>query len=609
MHKLFFVILCMAIMAWASPLTENGALSFNSEGRIVNERGTEVQLRGMSLFWDQWASGWFNENVVKTLASTDANTGWSASVVRAPISQYDASLAKKMIDWTNTAGIYVIIDNHSHCAHRAVSQAETFFSEVSSYVKQKGYKHVIYELYNEPLYENCSGATDTYSGGDLTTWATIKSYALSVIPKIRNNDANGLILVGTPRYSQDVGVAQKDPITGYKNIGYVLHFYASESGHSGLMTTLLRARCQNFPVFITEWGTSPASGDGNLDWSSINTWMAWIEGLGYSWANWSIYDKNETASAIASGGSSGYWQEGQLTASGKFVRKMMKGFGSGSSYAQLGLTEPSYPSCSIFDGASTYEFVRDGEGEFKIAINAENYNDSLNIQSVQDTSVHAMNDIYINTSGEGAWAKYKMNNVPADGFYRLAFRYQAPNKDLNISYTIEGVSGEKTLTLPQTTDASKFSTTFSAIELKEGTSYITFDLGGVSANDLLFDAFWATYMDSTDSVTFGLVDPDNKGEEIDDGSGSGDNGGGTEAIGITKRLESGVSLELHGRVMDVSFGYESVAVNILDLQGRVLVKRQVHGSGSLDLNSLRPGAYLVQLKGSGMSKTKRIQLR
>ena len=51
------------------------------------------------------------------------------------------------------------------------------------------------------------------------------------------------------------------------------------------------------------------------------------------------------------------------------------------------------------------------------------------------------------------------------------------------------------------------------------------------------------------------------------------------------------------------------ALNVIDLQGRVMLKRQVQGSGTVDLSGLRSGAYVVQLKGAGISQAKRIQLR
>ena len=44
---------------------------------------------------------------------------------------------------------------------------------------------------------------------------------------IRANDKDAIIIVGTPNWSQFVNDAAKDPITGYENIMYALHFYAA----------------------------------------------------------------------------------------------------------------------------------------------------------------------------------------------------------------------------------------------------------------------------------------------------------------------------------------------------------------------------------------------
>ena len=69
----------------------------------------------------------------------------------------------------------------------------------------KDYDNVIYEICNEP------------NGG--TTWADVKSYAEEVIPIIRKNTKDALIIVGTPTWSQDVDIAAEDPVTGYDNNG------------------------------------------------------------------------------------------------------------------------------------------------------------------------------------------------------------------------------------------------------------------------------------------------------------------------------------------------------------------------------------------------------
>lgn len=79
--------------------------------------------------------------------------------------------------------------------------------------KLKGEKHVLYEICNEPN-SGCS-------------WEDIKTYANEVIPVIRENAPEAVILVGTPTWSQKIEKPQNDPITGYDNIMYTLHFYAA----------------------------------------------------------------------------------------------------------------------------------------------------------------------------------------------------------------------------------------------------------------------------------------------------------------------------------------------------------------------------------------------
>ncbi len=51
----------------------------------------------------------------------------------------------------------------------------------------------------------------------------------AVIPVIRENDKDAVIIVGTPTWSQDVDQAAASPISGYKNIMYAFHFYAGNT--------------------------------------------------------------------------------------------------------------------------------------------------------------------------------------------------------------------------------------------------------------------------------------------------------------------------------------------------------------------------------------------
>ena len=371
LKKLLTGLLVFSACALATPISEHGQLSLKGFD-VVDKNGQPYVLRGMSFFWDDWGfEKFFTEGAVKTIAND-----WGGNVVRTPIHDLNESRAKAMIDYAASAGIYIIVDYHSHCAHKNASSAQSFFGNIASYVKQKNYVHVLYELYNEPLYENCSSASDTYAGGSLTSWNTIKQYAESVIPKIRANDPNGIIIVGTPNYSQGTEAARANPITGQKNIAYTLHFYASTSGHGSLRWNVLRAKCNDFPVIITEWGVSESSGDGNFTKSMNDTWISWIETIGVSWANWSISDKGETSAALTGGASSnGGWSDGNLTASGKYVKNLMKNLNAGKGLSSVGLS-PANVDCAQLEGGGEYEFVRNGVGNFGYAIQGENYMDS-----------------------------------------------------------------------------------------------------------------------------------------------------------------------------------------------------------------------------------------
>jgi endoglucanase len=94
--------------------------------------------------------------------------------------------------------------------------------------------------------------------------ADVKAYSEEVIKAIRTNDPDNIILVGSPHWSQDVHLAAEDPIKGYSNLMYTMHFYA------GTHKKWLRDRTDDaikkgLPVFISECAGMEATGDGPLD--------------------------------------------------------------------------------------------------------------------------------------------------------------------------------------------------------------------------------------------------------------------------------------------------------------------------------------------------------
>lgn len=285
--------------------------------KIVDKSGNPVQLRGMSLFWSNWAGPWYNANAVDTLAKD-----WKGGIIRAAmgiepgdayLTNPDVEKAKVVgvVDAAIARGIYVIIDWHDHNAHNHTDQAKTFFTEMAQ--KYGNTPNVIFEVYNEPTQ---------------ISWDQVKNYAEQVIGSIRGTGANNLVIVGSPTWSQDVDIAANNPITQYQNIAYTLHFYAA-THKQFLRDKANTALGKGLALFVTEWGTCSADGNGSVDANETNAWLSWMDQNSISWANWSLFDKNEACSALIPGTSAtGPWADATLTASGMLVRPKIteKGF-------------------------------------------------------------------------------------------------------------------------------------------------------------------------------------------------------------------------------------------------------------------------------------------
>ena len=90
----------------------------------------------------------------------------------------------------------------------------------------------------------------------------VKAYANELIPAIRRYDPNNIIVVGTTTWSQDNDIAANDPITGYSNIAYALHYYAATHKQS-LRNKAIAAINKGLPIFVTEYGTAKVGGGVN----------------------------------------------------------------------------------------------------------------------------------------------------------------------------------------------------------------------------------------------------------------------------------------------------------------------------------------------------------
>lgn len=289
----------------------NGHLSVKGTN-LVNEKGEKVVLRGVSYGWHNWWPRFYNASSVMVFADD-----WKCNVVRAamgvePDGAYisNPTLAldcvTKVVDAAIANGIYVIIDWHSHGIR--TKEAKQFFSQMAT--KYKGVPNVIYEIYNEPDYQS---------------WADVKAYSIEVIKTIRAIDPESLILVGSPHWDQDIHIVADDPITGYDNLIYTLHFYAATHGEF-LRTRGDEAIRKGIPLFVSECAGMEASGDGPINHQEWAAWVQWMNNHSISWAAWSIADKEETCSMmLTSATSEGPWEDKDLKEWGRIVKKELSG--------------------------------------------------------------------------------------------------------------------------------------------------------------------------------------------------------------------------------------------------------------------------------------------
>lgn len=263
--------------------------------KLVDKKGHEVQLRGVSTHGLSWYPQYVNDKCFAQL-----HDKWGANVVRLAMytEEYNGycsgdaknrsdlkKLIKKGVRLAKKHKMYVIVDWHilsdgNPNSHK--KEAKAFFREMSR--EFKGYNNVIYEICNEP--------------NNGTSWKEIKSYAKSVISTIRENDKKAVIVIGTPTWSQDVDQAAADPIKG-DNIMYVLHFYAA-THKADLRNKMTAAINKGLPVFVTEYGICDASGNGAIDKKEADRWVQTMDEYGVSYIAWNLSNKQESSSIIKS---------------------------------------------------------------------------------------------------------------------------------------------------------------------------------------------------------------------------------------------------------------------------------------------------------------------
>jgi len=295
---------------YAQPVKDHGQLKVDGT-KLVDKKGREVVLHGMSFGWSCFHPRFYTEGAVKSLYKD-----WGCNVIRAAMgiepekgykkdSAGSVKLIRTVIEASIKNGIYVIIDWHSHNIN--LKEAKAFFKTMATdYGK---YPNVIYELYNEPDYE---------------TWAEVKAYSEELIQTIRVIDKKNIILVGSPRWDQEIQLPAADPIKGYENLMYTMHFYAG-THKKWLRDRTDEAIQRGLPIFISECAGMDATGDGLIDNSEWQKFVDWMDSRKLSWLAWSLSDKKETCSVLnPSASSDGNWKEEDIKEWGRIAKEYLK---------------------------------------------------------------------------------------------------------------------------------------------------------------------------------------------------------------------------------------------------------------------------------------------
>ena len=294
--------------------------------QLMDDHDQPVQLRGISTHGIAWFPQYINEDLFHEL-----HADWHADVIR--LAMYTAEsggyctdgdpvhlkdLIDQGIQYATQNGLYVIVDWHilsDNNPNQYRDEAIAFFKETSA--RYADHDNILYEICNEP--------------NGPTSWQEIRDYALSVIPVIRENDPDAVILIGTPNWSQFVDQAAADPITEYDNLMYVLHFYAATHKQE-LRDRMCQAMDDGLPIFVSEYGICDASGNGALDLEEASAWITLMNEREVSYVAWNLSNKNESSAIIQPGCSKTsalIWDD--LSPSGQWLYQTLSGKGASNS--------------------------------------------------------------------------------------------------------------------------------------------------------------------------------------------------------------------------------------------------------------------------------------
>lgn len=443
-----------------------------SGGKLLDKNNQPVQLQGVSAHGLQWFPLVGNQTIaysaeflgaeavrlamyIEDYAPTDSSDYWGGYTAdrTAMMQRVDQAINDAV-----NAGIYVLVDWHIHnIPGKYTAESTQFFSDIA-----KRYGHlpnIIYEICNEPVSVN---------------WSTgIKPYANTVISAIRAIDPDGVVIVGTPNWSQDVDAAAQDPLA-FSNVMYALHFYAATHDINTMKNKVQTALNAGAAIFVSEWGSSDV-GTSRSDMLVAQQWMDFMNQKGLSWINWSLGNKDEASSILApTAPLSGPWVDADLTGPGRWLKTYFdkpvassattsnssssssSSSGSAATKTVVLTTTPTVNGITLNWAANNinvaqFEVYRDSDSELSgrtrlatVGTTQLNYTDASAIAgttyyySIKVTDVN--NIIFNSIAVAGVFGGASVPSLPTSGTFKISNKLSSRALDVKAKSTADGAS-------------------------------------------------------------------------------------------------------------------------------------------------------------------------
>lgn len=320
---IILVLFMTAGFLWTQDNINDGGVSYHQSlkvrgNKLIDSNDNEIQLRGVSSHGIAWFPQYINfsaisfwkdagANAFRISMYSDQNKGY------AYYPEENKNYMYLAVENTLAADMYAIVDWHvlrDENPNVHIDKAKEFFEEISAHYKNN--PGIIYEICNEP-----NGDTD---------WDDVVEYANQIIPIIRKNAPDALIITGVPNFCTSFQGVKENPLQ-YENIVYAFHQYMPIDGSDYdeyLFNDLIKSE---IPFFVSEWGIGKKSvkEDEKIDFKAAKQFMNMMNEHNISWMCWSFSNAG-TSHALIKESSEKYgdFTEEDLNQVGRFIYSELK---------------------------------------------------------------------------------------------------------------------------------------------------------------------------------------------------------------------------------------------------------------------------------------------